>query len=97
MTQDDFILAQKVEYTDALPYLLSRGWTRTTSKRDDVAILRKENAEVVLPLDRSLADYAESVATVAKRVADVEGGTAQHVLADLSTCASRAYDVSNTS
>ncbi len=83
MTMENETLAQSVDYTDALQYLLHRGWQRVRSRSDEIAILRKNQAEVVLPLDRELGDYGEAIARAAVRIAALEGGTAQSVLEDL--------------
>lgn len=83
MTLDDVNLARSVDYTDALRYLLHRGWQRWPSNVDEIAILRKEDEEIVLPLDRELGDYAEALVKAAARVASLEGGTALSVLTDL--------------
>jgi hypothetical protein len=83
MMPDASAIAANVDYNDALAYLRSRGWHRSPSARHEVAIFRKDAAEVQIPLDRELADYAEAVATAAMRVARVEGRTAEIVLADL--------------
>jgi hypothetical protein len=83
MTSEEIEFVSKIDYTDVQRYLESRGWFRSRSKRDEIAIFRKDREEVLLPLDRTLADYAEAIATVAVRVANVEGATPQKVLADL--------------
>jgi hypothetical protein len=83
MTMENDALAQSVDYTDALQYLVHRGWQRVRSRTDAVAILRKGPAEVVLPLDRELGDYGEAIARAAARIAALEGGTAHSILEDL--------------
>ena len=83
MTLENEALAQSVDYTDALQYLVHRGWQRVRSRTDEIAILRKDQAEVVLPLDRALGDYGEAIARAAARIAALEGGTAHSVLEDL--------------
>lgn len=83
MTVPNDALALSVDYADALQYLLHRGWQRVRSRNDVIAILRKDQAEVLLPLDRELGDYGEAIARAAERIAALEGGTAHSVLEDL--------------
>ncbi|AKT37192.1 hypothetical protein [Chondromyces crocatus] len=86
MSQDQtFLTASSVDWTDLQQYLASRGWTRARSRRDDVDIFRHEGREVLVPLDRSLADYEEAIATAAERIASAEARSPEAVLADL-TC-----------
>lgn len=83
MTIENETLAQSVDYTDALKYLVHRGWQRMRSRTDAIAILRKDQTEVVLPLDRELGDYGEAIARAAASVAALEGGTVHSVLKDM--------------
>lgn len=83
MTTEQFRLAERVEWTAVRQYLVSRGWKSLASRRDDIAIFRKDKAEVLLPVDRELVDYAESVATIAVRVAELERRSAESVMNDL--------------
>lgn len=81
---DRFAAASSVDWTDVQQYLQSRGWQRARSRREDVGIYRLDAGEVLVPLDRSLADYAEAIATAAVRIGELEGRSPEAVLADLS-------------
>jgi hypothetical protein len=77
--------ASRVAFHDVRDYLKSRGWKSASSRRSYAAIFRSPSdaVEVVVPLDRALADYADAMASVAARVGEVEGRDAIHVLRDL--------------
>lgn len=86
MTNDLLTLGAEVDYQNVRDYLESRGWTQFPSKRSYVAIYRKPeepSAEAVLPLERGLADYEESMVRVARKVASFEGRSPESVLRDL--------------
>ena len=60
--------------------------TPVASRRSYVAIFRGPDGdptEVVVPLDRGLADYADAIETVARKAAVLEGRTVEAVLHDL--------------
>ncbi|MBK6688791.1 MAG: hypothetical protein IPG45_30240 [Deltaproteobacteria bacterium] len=80
--------AAAIEYADFLRYLDARGWTVVTSRRLDVAVRRKNDAEVVIPVDRDLGDFADAAVAAAQRVAQVEGRSTAAVLADLASVSS---------
>ena len=74
---------------DVQLYLSSHGW-----KRDDASSTPKGNiyryptvrdAEMLIPVPRKLADYAERMADVVQMLAAVEERSPSEVLADLST------------
>ena len=74
-----------LRWSDVRAYLEAHGWTRAESKRDYVAIFRHvaPRAEVVVPIDRDVGDYAEAMMQVASEVASVENRTAASVVHDL--------------
>jgi hypothetical protein len=79
-------LAGRVVFQDVRDYLKARGWTSAVSRRDYAAIYRSPRggeAEVIVPLDRALGDYAEAIRKVAERVASFESRTSAEVLRDL--------------
>jgi hypothetical protein len=79
-------LGSRVDYLEVRAYLEARGWTRVPSRRAYAAIYRSPRepvAEVQVPLDRDLADYAEAMGVVARRVSEWEGRSAESVLHDL--------------
>lgn len=79
-------LAQAVGYQDFRDYLLARGWTSAPSRRDYVAIFRSpgsHEAEVQLPLETDLVDYADAISLAARRLAEYEGRHLEAVLRDL--------------
>lgn len=79
------IPAPDLRWSDVRAYLEAHGWTRAASKRDYVAIFRHAapSAEVVVPIDREVGDYAEAMQRVAVEVAAVEKRTAAAVVHDL--------------
>ncbi|MCP3135853.1 hypothetical protein [Pyxidicoccus xibeiensis] len=81
-----FTLGSRVGFLDVRAYLEARGWRRVPSSRSYAAIYRSIQAppmEVQVPLDRDLADYAEAMVVIARRVAEHEGRSAESVLHDL--------------
>lgn len=78
-------LAAKVDALDVRSYLEARRWVEFPSRYDYMAIYRTHDGkgEVVIPLDRTLADYAKAIATASKRIAEVESRAAEQVLRDL--------------
>lgn len=85
MTEDLMLeAAAAIGPHDVRDYLKSRGWTSIASRRDYVAIFRNGgNVELHVPLDRSLADYTEGMAVLARRLAQHEGRTTAAVIRDL--------------
>lgn len=79
-------LGSRVDYLDVRAYLESRGWNRVPSRRPYAAIYRSGREplqEVQVPLDRALADYAEAMVVIARRLATHERRSAESVLHDL--------------
>jgi len=79
-------LGARVDSLDVKAYLEARGWSRVASRRPYAAIYRHAadaSREVQVPLDRDLADYAEAMVTVARRLASAEGRTPEALLRDL--------------
>lgn len=77
--------AARIGYQEVREYLKHRGWVSVPSRRPYVAIFRSPNGgefEVLLPLERDLADYADAMATVARRAAEFEGRSPSAVLHD---------------
>lgn len=75
--------AEKVGYEDVREYLKHRGWVAKPSRSSWSAIYRHgQDAEVVVPIERDLADYGEAIERVARRAAEVEGRTPEAVLND---------------
>src|SRR5271163_2051650 len=67
-------------------YLLARGWERASSKRPNVGIFRRpeaEEAEVLLPLSGDFADLDEAMESAVKEVARFEQRPPVQVLRDL--------------
>ncbi|HET9954201.1 MAG TPA: hypothetical protein VFQ61_06845, partial [Polyangiaceae bacterium] len=77
--------ASQLGYQDVRDYLRAHGWTQASSKRDYVAIYRHDapRAEVLIPLDRDLADYGKAMWLAAREIATVERRTVESVLHDL--------------
>jgi hypothetical protein len=79
-------LAARVGHRDLRNYLAARGWTNIPSRRDYAAIYRSPadgNVDVQIPLDTNLADYTEAILFAARRIADFEDRSAEHVLRGL--------------
>lgn len=79
-------LGSRVDYLDVRAYLEARGWVRAPSRRSYAAIYRsgrEPDAEVQVPLDRDLADYADAMVVIARRLATVERRSAESILHDL--------------
>jgi hypothetical protein len=79
-------LGSQVGYLDVRAYLEARGWLRAPSRRAYAAIYRSGSeplTEVQVPLDRDLADYAEAMVVIARRLAAVEKRSADAILHDL--------------
>ncbi|MBX3276296.1 MAG: hypothetical protein KF729_38945 [Sandaracinaceae bacterium] len=84
MSPDDvYSVAEEIDYKVVKSYLRSRGWTGANTPRDDVAVFRRDGAEVVLPLDRTLTDYVPAMVMLARRVAAAEDRGVEAVLSDL--------------
>jgi hypothetical protein len=67
-------------------YLLARGWERVPSKRPNVGIFRRpeaEEAEVLLPLSGDFADLDEAMASAVEEIARFELRPPTQVLGDL--------------
>jgi hypothetical protein len=75
--------ASAVEWTSVQQYLLSRGWQKTASRRDEIGVFRHNGTEVVVPLDRSLDDYDEAIVAAADKIAHAEKRDPAAVLDDL--------------
>lgn len=76
-------LATKVHALDLRAYLAARQWIEYPSRHDYVAIYRIERNEVLVPLDKTLADYTQAIVRAAKRIAEVEARSPDQVLRDL--------------
>lgn len=79
-------LAAAISYQDLRDYLLARRWTSVPSRRAEVAIFRSPGAgdvEIQLPLDTSLADYADAITLAARRLAEHDRRDVEAVLHDL--------------
>lgn len=67
-------------------YLLAKGWERVDSKRADVGIFRRpdaEEAEALLPLSSDFADVGDAMARAVEEIARFEQRPAAQVLRDL--------------
>lgn len=85
MSSDSLALASRIGFQDARAYLQARGWTSRQSRRDYVAIFASPqgDAEVLIPLERDLGDYAEAMKRATETVAEVEERPSAQVLHDL--------------
>lgn len=79
-------LAARVGDRDLRDYLTARLWTAIPSRLGHVAIFRSPGAgaaEIQIPLDPGLADYADALALAARRVSSFEGRPLEQLLRDL--------------
>lgn len=82
---------QRVAYTEAQQYALSKGWQRVPGVKGDIAVYRRPDSkkwEVVIPQDRGFSDYAPRMAEALAAFTDFERlendhRTARQVLNDL--------------
>jgi hypothetical protein len=78
-------LASRIGYQEVREYLKHRGWVSVPSRRSHVAIFRSPGDgkfEVLVPLERELADYSDAMETIARRAGEFEGRSASAVLHD---------------
>ena len=85
MTPDSLALASRIGFQDARDYLKARGWRPRHSRREYVAIFASPqgDAEVLIPLERDLGDYAEAMRRATETVAEIEARPPAQVLHDL--------------
>lgn len=78
-------LAAHVGYRDLRDYLTARHWLTISSRLAHVGIFRSPTgeAEVQIPLDPGLVDYADAIALAARRIAGFEGRPFEQLLRDL--------------
>src|SRR5438477_5209964 len=82
---------QRVPYTEAQQYAVSKGWERVPGVEGDMAAYRRPESrrwEVIIPQDRTFSDYALRMAEAIATLADFERlensrRTPQQVLNDL--------------
>jgi hypothetical protein len=84
-SESPLTLASRIGFQDARDYLKSRGWTPRQSRREYVAIFASPQgeAEVLIPLERDLGDYAEAMRRATETVAEIEERAPAQVLHDL--------------
>lgn len=78
--------ANKVSFQNVRDYLKARGWSSIPSRRDYASIYRSPGGneyEVVVPLERTVGDYADSMVRAARDVAEFEGRRTEDVFRDL--------------
>ena len=66
---------QRVAYTEAQQYALSRGWQRVQGVKGDMAVYRRPDSkkwEVVIPQDRGFSDYSLRMAEALAAFTDFE-------------------------
>lgn len=82
-----FELASKVNFTSVQQYLLSRGWEKIPTKKPDVVVIvSPDNVaknDILLPLSRSFADYAQSMAEVIRKISQFEQREEVQIFNDL--------------
>ena len=68
-------LVQRVSYTEAQQYALSKGWQRVPGVKGDIAVYRRPESrkrEVIIPQDRGFSDYALRMAEAIAAFTDYE-------------------------
>jgi hypothetical protein len=82
-------LASKVNFTSLQQYLLSRGWVKVATKREDIAIVVSPNnmsqLDILLPLSRSFADYKEAIVDAIRKISAYEERDELQIINDLTT------------
>lgn len=78
--------ADRLGWNEFRAYLEAHGWKSHPTKRPEIAVYRRSDPtpiEVVIPLERELADYGRAMFTAAEQVAAVEARSTDAVIHDL--------------
>lgn len=81
-------ITDKLNFLEVQSYLSNTGWQRRKSKRDYIAIfinkVNKDVYEIVLPLDKDIADYGKAMYDVVNELSKFENREIDQVINDLS-------------
>ena len=64
-------------------YLSTKGWQKTNSSFNDVAVYRNQGREIVVPIDKSLGDYDALLQSAINKLAEIENRPTRAVMESL--------------